>query len=57
MIFSIPVIFFKWGGHVDNLKGHPDFAPAVAPWLIRSHVELFCNVLARFEVFYFFKLW
>ena len=37
------------GGDVDHLRGYPD--------VTRSHVELFCNVVSRFEVFYFFKLW
>ena len=48
--------FFKGeGGHVDHLRDHPDVEPAVALWLTRSHVELFCNFLSRFEVFYLFK--
>ena len=25
-------------------------------WPFGSHVELFCNVLPRFDIFYFFKL-
>ena len=45
------------GGNVDHLKDRPDVMPAMALWLTRSHVELFCNALSRFEVFYFFKLW
>ena len=44
------------GGDVDHLRGRPDVMPAMALWLIRSHVELFCNVVSRFEVFYFLNL-
>ena len=56
------IFFFKWGGgggeggNVDHMRGQPDVIPAIAFWLTRSHVELFCNVVSRFEVFYFFKL-
>ena len=57
---SVAINFFKWGGgrecHLDYLRGHPDVVPTVALWLTRSYIELFCNVLSRFEVFYFFKL-
>ena len=38
---------------VDHLRGHPDVMPAIALWLTRSHVELLCNVVSRFEIFYF----
>ena len=43
--------------HIDHFRGHPDVESAVALWLTRSHFELVCNVLSRFEIFYFFKLW
>ena len=52
---NVPVKFFQVGGHVNHLRGHPDVVPAVALWLTRSHVELFCNVLSRFEVFTFYS--
>ena len=42
---------------VDHLWGHPHVMPAMALLLICSHVELFCNVVSRFEVFYVSKLW
>ena len=58
--------FFKVGkgegggggkGDVDRLWGHLHVMPAMALWLTCSHVELFCNVVSRFEVLYFLKLW
>ena len=45
------------GGDVDRLWGHLHVMPATGLWLTCSHVELFCNVVSRFEVFYFLKLW
>ena len=45
------------GGDVDHLRGHPGVMSAMALWLTRSHVELFCNVESRFEVSYFFNFW
>ena len=48
-------LIFKVGGHVDHFRGHPDVVPAVALWVTRSHIEVFCNLLSRFEVFHFFK--
>ena len=45
------------GIDVDRFWGHPHVMPAMALWLTRSYVELFCNVVSRFEVFYFLKLW
>ena len=37
------------GGDEHHLKGHSDVMPAMALWLTRSHVELFCNAVPRFE--------
>ena len=45
------------GGDVDHLRGHPGVMSGMALWLTRLDVELFCNVVSRFEVSYFFKLW
>ena len=50
-------IFFFVGGDVAHLCGHPDVMQAMALWLTRSHVKLFCYVVSRFKVFYFLKLW
>ena len=47
-----PSGLFQVGAHIDHLRGHPDVVVAVALWLTRSHVELFCNVVSR-EVFFF----
>ena len=40
-----------WGGVKDRLWGHT----SCQQWPFGSHVELFCNVVSRFGVFYFFK--
>ena len=45
------------GGDADRFWAHPHVMPAMALWLTRSHVELLCNVVSRFEVFYFLTLW
>ena len=56
-------IFFKGRGggggegDVDRSWGHPHVMPGMALWLTCSHVELFCNFVSRFEVYYFLKLW
>ena len=51
---------WQWGGgggDADRFWAHPHVMPAMALWLTRSHVELLCNVVSRFEVFYFLTLW
>ena len=54
---SVTVNFLSgWeGGDVDHLGDHPDVMLPMALWLTRSQVELFCNVVSRFEVFHLFK--